>query len=77
MPDLPPCPFCGSAPTREENLVTGFYLGCGNRACKVRPGVLAQSRRIAIRWWTTRWNAAPRRTTPSGASDPRRERREG
>lgn len=26
--------------------------------------------------WLTRWNAAPRRTTPSGASDPRREKGE-
>ena len=60
MPDLKPCPFCGTNAVLFE-VYTGnkpmYQVACGNDGCRIAPMTAYLSKRaVAVRDWNRRVN---------------------
>jgi hypothetical protein len=56
VPELLPCPFCGTVPELQPALHHGFFVGCENPQCPVSPETTfdAETPEQAAERWNTR-----------------------
>jgi hypothetical protein len=61
MPELLPCPFCGTAPELQPGMRHGFFVSCENPHCPVSPETTfdAETPEQAAERWNTRPTLLP------------------
>ena len=52
--ELKPCPFCGGAAVSEDHGDNGWFCGCTNDKCEIRPSGWWDSESEARRYWNKR-----------------------